>query len=344
LFICILSSQELLLWLNSKEIKMRINNSVFLIIIALVLGMVYSCEQTGKETDSPSTTKVSKEEGFAVLSQNCTTCHSPKEVNENPVAPNLRELQNSYFAGGAPSEDFVDNMTAFLLRPSTETAKMKDAVKKYGIMPNLGMSEAQYRAVATYLAEADLENPKWYEEVYLTEKENLENAVDTGAVDYLQKGKELALATKAVLGKNLLNAIQTKGTAEALSFCNERAIVLTDSMAAELNASIKRVSDNNRNPNNAANADELAYIQNAKKGLASGEQIKPLLQEINNHPVGYYPILTNQMCLQCHGKTDKIIQQATLEKINKLYPADKATGYGENELRGIWVVEMGKKE
>ena len=44
--------------------------------------------------------------------------------------------------------------------------------------------------------------------------------------------------------------------------------------------------------------------------------------------------------MQCHGNPDSQIKDATLAKINQLYPADEATGYSEGELRGIWVVEM----
>jgi|TARA_B110000240_G_scaffold47236_1_gene53538 hypothetical protein len=49
----------------------------------------------------------------------------------------------------------------------------------------------------------------------------------------LQLEKEIAVATKGVLGKNLLNAINTKGVAGAVDFCNTQAIPLTDSMAIE---------------------------------------------------------------------------------------------------------------
>jgi Protein of unknown function (DUF3365) len=58
---------------------------------------------------------------------------------------------------------------------------------------------------------------------------------------------------------------------------------------------------------------------------------------------GYYPILTNAMCLQCHGKPNVDISITTLDKIHALYPDDRATGYVVNELRGLWVVEMDKK-
>ena len=38
------------------------------------------------------------------------------------------------------------------------------------------------------------------------------------------------------------------------------------------------------------------------------------------------------------------INVSTFQKVNTLYPADKATGYKENEIRGLWVVEMLKKK
>ncbi len=156
----------------------------------------------------------------------------------------------------------------------------------------------------------------------------------------IEKGKQIALKTKAALGKNLVSAISTKGTEGALSFCSTQAIPITDSMSNELGVFIKRVSDKNRNPNNFANKSELEYIEKAKLALANGDELKPSLLSFNNKNIGYYPILTNALCLQCHGDTKTEITNSTLTKLNKLYPADKATGYRTNELRGIWVIEM----
>lgn len=164
----------------------------------------------------------------------------------------------------------------------------------------------------------------------------------TDTTNYLEMGREHALAAKAVLVQQLLTAIQTKGTAGALEFCSEKAIHLTDSISQQQGVQIRRVSDQNRNPNNAANAQELSYIQAAKAALAAQEAPQPQVAELNGKMVGYYPILTNAMCLQCHGQPGKDIEAATLERLAEYYPQDRATGYGEQELRGIWVVEMGE--
>ena len=56
--------------------------------------------------------------------------------------------------------------------------------------------------------------------------------------------------------------------------------------------------------------------------------------------IGYYPIITNELCMQCHGQTGQQISPGTLAKITALYPNDKAVNYKVNQLRGIWVVEM----
>ena len=160
---------------------------------------------------------------------------------------------------------------------------------------------------------------------------------------YLLKGKQHALATKKVLGKNLIGQISTNGTEAALSFCNIKAPVLTDSMSNTVSAKITRVSDQYRNPNNKGNAMEQEYISQSKAHLENKEKVKPQMQEVNGKMVGYYPIMTNKLCLQCHGTIDTDITPSVLSLINEKYPEDKAVGYVENELRGIWVIEMDKE-
>ena len=171
----------------------------------------------------------------------------------------------------------------------------------------------------------------------------VENIEPQPEINYLETGKGLAMQTKASLGKNLALAINEKGSDGAVEFCNLQAIPITDSMSVVLDAKIKRVSDKPRNANNQANEAELAYINKWKAAKENGENHPPQLSEIDGKIVGYYPIVTNQMCLQCHGTPEKEVNTKTLSTIKKLYPADKALGYSEEEIRGIFVVEMNKK-
>jgi len=165
--------------------------------------------------------------------------------------------------------------------------------------------------------------------------EKLVSTIPSTEINYLETGKELALQTKSSLGKYLVSALSEKGAAGAIEFCTIKAIAITDSMSLVLEGKIKRVSDQPRNLMNLANVAEFAYIKKWKEAHANGEEQPPIITEVDGKTVGYYPIITNQMCLQFHGKPDKEINNATLQIIKKLYPADQAIGYAENEIRGF---------
>lgn len=175
--------------------------------------------------------------------------------------------------------------------------------------------------------------------ISVEEKTASTTVIDTAI--YAKSGLEYALNAQAVLGKNLMQAIQKDGTIGALSFCNEMAYYLTDSMAVVQNVQLKRVSDKPRNQNNQANAEELKYIEAYKNRIAKQELPDPLVTQSNTEVQVYYPILTNAMCLQCHGQPKDIVP-STLKKLTVLYPKDKALGYDLNEVRGIWKVTFDK--
>lgn len=159
--------------------------------------------------------------------------------------------------------------------------------------------------------------------------------------DYLLQGKAIAMQTRDALGSKLQQALREGGPVAAVEFCKDNALPLTKDMATELGSSVVRVSDRPRNPKNAANAEQLIYIAKAKASLAAGEQAKPAIIDSGDRMVGYYPIVTNGMCLQCHGTQEEIAQETSIA-IQASYPKDQATGYGLNELRGVFVVSMEK--
>ena len=154
--------------------------------------------------------------------------------------------------------------------------------------------------------------------------------------------QKYAVETKGVLGKNLMNAINRQGTEKAIEFCSTKAIVLTDSMGTAFVATLKRVSDKPRNPLNKATENETDFINELKEKISKGEKMTPKFTESDGKITGYFPIETNAMCLQCHGSKDLDIKPNVLKKIVQLYPKDQATGYKENEIRGIFVVTQNK--
>lgn len=172
------------------------------------------------------------------------------------------------------------------------------------------------------------------------EKTTSSTVIDTAF--YADRGLEYALNAQAILGKNLMQAMQKDGTIGALSFCNEKAYPLSDSMAVVQNVKLKRVSDKPRNPVNQATAEELNHIELYKNSIANQKTPEPLVTRSADEVQVYYPILTNGMCLQCHG-TSKNIEPNTLKKLTLLYPTDKALEYDLNEVRGMWRVTFDTK-
>lgn len=161
---------------------------------------------------------------------------------------------------------------------------------------------------------------------------------------YLHEGDSLTTIAQRILVSNVMQAIQAKGFAGAVSFCNERAIPLTDSIAATVQAGITRLSDKNRNPANAIQTpgDSLAW-QKLKAIITDTFAVKKhLVMKDTDDNMYYYKAITIAMpaCLNCHGSKEADISSDVLAVIDQKYPADKATGYKKGELRGMWKVKM----
>ena len=159
---------------------------------------------------------------------------------------------------------------------------------------------------------------------------------------FAKRGKKIALATKRQLGKNLMKAISEKGVPYAVEFCNVKAMPITQKMEKKFNAKIQRVSDKNRNPQNEANEQELAFIEKFKLQIENNVEPSPEIIKNKNKVNFYYPIVTSSLCLKCHGEPKKDINRATFDKINKFYPKDQAVNYTVNEVRGMWHIEFEK--
>jgi cytochrome c551/c552 len=274
--------------------------------------------------------------GIYLLSSKCFSCHSP----ESPaVAPDFASIRSAYINEFEDKELFISHMITFLQQPSIENSHMKEAVEQYGLMPKLLFTEQELQFMLNYLYERGVSSDQ-----IKTDFEALaSHPTPIFEADYLAKGMEIAMATKSALGKQLMQAIQERGTEAAVEFCNTVAIPLTDSVSNVWNAKVKRVTDFSRNPINVAQPEELSILKGFKETLLQGKQIKPLVifpSSGSPKAIGYYPIETNSMCLQCHGKPDVDITTQIYSKIKQLYPSDKAVGYGEQELRGMFVVEM----
>lgn len=287
-------------------------------------------------------------ESKKLMENHCYLCHGNVASDSiGLVAPPMVAIKARYIdKEGFNREEFIEYLTAFVENPSEEVALMKGAVKTHGLMPKQAFPKGSLEKIAAFMFDYQIEEPEWFKSHW--ESHSNRSWIQSGKVftetktdkNYSEIGLEYALETKKLLGKNLMGTIQEKGTIAAVQFCNIQAIPLTNSMAVKHNATIKRVSDKNRNPNNKANAEELKYIAQFEKQMAAKETIDPVTIENGNKVQFYYPIETNTMCLQCHGTE---IKPEVSKRILKLYPSDLATGYSENQVRGIWSITFDKK-
>lgn len=171
-------------------------------------------------------------------------------------------------------------------------------------------------------------------------KKNVQYVSGADEVTYLKLGHEIADTVQKTLKLNLLEAIKAGGPLKAVTFCNSRALDLTSTYSRKYNTEVKRVTDRNRNPKNAANEMELKVLADFNDKLEKGEPLSPKIAiDSEGRKHFYAPIFTGGMCLSCHGNP-KNIQPETLAVIDSLYPKDNATNYTVDELRGLWSIKF----
>lgn len=327
-------------------------------LLTILSLFLVSCNNSKNKKLSAFDTQMeaNKHPGKKLMETNCYTCHSPTASQSDRIGPPMIAIKKHYIDDNTTKEEFIADIQSWIKNPNAQDAKMHGAVKRFGVMPKQAFPEETIAKIADYMFDYDIDQPEWFEKHFNEEKGNQrgqgkgqgqgmhKQQAETNFEDlpYAERGLKYALSTKSVLGKNLMGTIQKKGTLEALAFCNEKAYPLTDSMSVVHNASIKRVSDKPRNQNNQANDKELTYINSFKNDIKNKKEPKPIVDLIDNKVHVYYPITTNTMCLQCHGKPNQDIKKPTLNKLASLYPKDKALGYDSNEVRGIWSISFDK--
>lgn len=169
-------------------------------------------------------------------------------------------------------------------------------------------------------------------------------SAEMGKEEALAKAKTMTAELAETLKTQLQRAVKEEGFASAIHVCNAVAPSAAEEISARHNARIHRVSLKPRNPNGAPDAHEAAALTAMDEDQAKG-QLKEVYVEVVSQSDGskslrfMKPILTAALCLNCHGAPDKLNGEAAAA-IGKLYPGDKATGYGEGQVRGAFSVTV----
>ena len=305
----------------------------FLSIILLVVAVsaLISCKN-GVDKISEKDRKA-----LALMQTNCFSCHTPELGVDKRLGPPMFRVREHYYNQDISREEFISKIVRFAENPSRENSIMPGAIRNFGLMPKQTFKKEELEVIAGYIYDNDLASDDWYAK---WEKFRLETFAEDRAMSFEERGLLIVNSTRNHLVKHLMETIANEGTDGAVQYCNIHAMALTDSVARVSRATIRRVTDQPRNPANMADSTELAFILEQKAGMEAGKKPEPKIFVHEGKMTGYYPIITANMCLQCHGTPGKDIAASTSAKIDSLYPEDKAKGYAENQVRGLFVVRM----
>lgn len=164
------------------------------------------------------------------------------------------------------------------------------------------------------------------------------------AQGYVHQANTASKDLLKTLGSNMKKEMKANGPLGALSFCSTHATELTQQVNDKYkkSLSIKRISLKPRNPKNAPTKDETIILQSMENMMHVGVKPKNVIQNKGDSIVIYKPlVIKKKACLICHGD---LKNKKLAEKINTLYPNDKAKNYKMGDLRGAIVVTIPKKK
>lgn len=165
------------------------------------------------------------------------------------------------------------------------------------------------------------------------------NLNDSTTEMLLRKGKALTTKMQITFQSEVLKAIRRGDMLTAIGFCNEKAMVISDSASYAEQAVIRRLALKNRNPENRMNDQETRIYKDFVLSWISNVPMKPKIQiSADNNPVYYAPITMKPLCLNCHGSLEKDINPNIAAKIKELYPQDKAIDFKAVDMRGMWSI------
>lgn len=90
--------------------------------------------------------------GETLFEGNCVTCH---HKTKSISAPSTLELKKRYLKVFPKREEFVDYMAKWVHDPQENTSIMDDAIKKYGLMPQLAFPLDTTTEVSKYIYDTD---------------------------------------------------------------------------------------------------------------------------------------------------------------------------------------------
>ena len=167
-------------------------------------------------------------------------------------------------------------------------------------------------------------------------------SADADKVKLTEEGKGVIKAFFGDLKGELVKGMKSGGPVHSIDVCQKIAPSLAEAHSQKSGWQVARTSLKTRNPQNAPDVWETEVLKQFEDRKATGEDpmkiVKTEIVEENGRKVFRMmkAIPTAEVCTKCHG-TD--IQAPVVEKLDELYPEDKARGYSVGDLRGAFTLK-----
>ncbi len=99
-------------------------------------------------------------ESYDLMKQKCFVCHMEKpsfEKKASMLAPPMIKIKEHYIPTFQNKSDFVDALVDFVTDPKKEKIMMPGAVRRFKIMPNLGLNKEDVAIIAAAIYDTDFE-------------------------------------------------------------------------------------------------------------------------------------------------------------------------------------------
>jgi hypothetical protein len=157
-----------------------------------------------------------------------------------------------------------------------------------------------------------------------------------------EQGKGIIKVFSGYLKTELVESMDAGGPLYAIGVCNEAAPRMSDAHSEMSGWEFNRTSLKPRNADNAPDDWEFAVLKDFEEQKASGtdpvELVHSEILEENGRRVFriMQAIPTVELCTKCHGES---ISPLVEDKLNLLYPEDKARGFRVGDIRGAFTLE-----
>lgn len=163
----------------------------------------------------------------------------------------------------------------------------------------------------------------------------------------LEWGEEISQKAQEELISALQAAISERGFSGAIEFCHVEALPILKEVGERYKVEVRRASNAYRNPIDKPLKEEELILEAFEYNVENNLPTESNIQKLEGGEILHFAKaikIPNALCLNCHGDPGTEISLETKQKLEELYPNDKATGHKIGDLRGMWSIKIPKKE